>query len=237
MGKEVRRTKSDKAYDRLKGIILAGRLEDGQRLSEAAAAKMVGTGRGPVRDAILRLESEGLLKSKGQRKSRTVAFAEDEDLAEMLARYELRKYVEGGAARLAAMNMNGWQVNRLRALLEEVRQSQDYDQLFDAGTTFQEYLIANCGNHLMLRVWERERLRSLRLRSPEPVVADLQVVIDAYGPIVDGIAARDPDAAEQATRGLVQMLVDYLRDVLMHGPPAPTPQTPDADGAPPHDAP
>ena len=234
MGKEVRRTKSGGAYRRLKGLILSGRFGNGQRLSEAAAAKVVGAGRGPVRDAILRLESEGLLMSSGQRRSRTVAFAENEDPARMLARYELRRHIEGGAARLAAMNMNGWQVNRLRALAEEVRQSRDYDHLFDTGTAFQQYLIANCGNHLMLRVWEREHLRSLRMRSPGLAAVDLQTFVDAYEPSVDGIAARDPDVAEQAARGLVQLLVGDLREVVMSGRPTPAPRTA-SDGAPPAD--
>src|SRR4051812_5139590 len=103
-------------------MIEAGEIPMGERLTEARAIGLTGIGRGPVRESLLRLEAEGLLQQRGARRSRVVGIVEEQDRQELIARYELREQIESGAARLAAKNMNGWQIEHLRRLAERIEQ-------------------------------------------------------------------------------------------------------------------
>lgn len=223
MTKNTPPTKAAEAYARLKSLVLGGHFDNGQRLSEPQAAKLLGMGRGPVRNAIVRLESEGLLASIGQRRSRIVTYAEDQDQAQLLERYELREQIEGGAARLAAMNMNGWQVGRLRELAAEMarqRKAGSHEQRLEASAAFHEYLLGNCGNQLMLQVWQTHHLMPLILRNRE-----LEAAFDGYAAehdsnhttieeVVDAIEAHDADLAEKLMRRMVHRALVALRHVV-----------------------
>src|SRR5688572_15168108 len=94
--------KADQAYRLLRASILNGEFTDGERLVEAKLAKTFGMSRGPIRESLLRLESEGLLRSQGTYRSRQIIVDENIDIDEFIARYELREQIESGAARLAA---------------------------------------------------------------------------------------------------------------------------------------
>lgn len=87
-------TKADSAYRQLRDLIQKGSVSPGERITEALAAKMVGMGRGPVRESLLRLEAEGWLRHKGEHQSRVVVYVEDQDPREMLFRYELREQID-----------------------------------------------------------------------------------------------------------------------------------------------
>ena len=164
------KTKSAEAYRRLKSKLRAGELDPGQRLTEAGVADMLGMGRTSVREAMLRLESEGLLKGRGAYGGKYVRYIEDEDPKDVLHHYELREMVEGLAARLAAKNMTGWQIDELRDLARNVTDAADSDEpgaLTAAGLAFHRYLMANCGNPLVAAVWETHSLMPFGVRSAE----------------------------------------------------------------------
>jgi len=223
MGEKTPTTKSAEAYRRLKALVLDGHFGNGQRLSELQTAKLLGMGRGPVRDAILRLESEGMLESSGQRRSRVVVYTEDQDPAQLLARYELRAQIEGGAAHLAAMNMNGWQVSRLRALCEDmkrVKETGSHSERTRASAAFREYLLANCGNPLFLKVWKSQRLMPPMIRNRELEAAfhgfiarhdDSGATLDQA---IDAIEARDADLAEKIVKHRIEEAITGLRHII-----------------------
>ena len=223
MAKDTPTTKAAEAYARLKALVLNGHFDNGQRLSEPGAAKLLGMGRGPVRDAIVRLESEGLLASSGQRRSRIVTYTEDQDESQLLERYELREQIEGGAARLAAMNMNGWQVKRLRALCEKMvrlRKTGTHEQRLEASAAFREYLLENCGNRLFLEVWKSRRLMPPMIRDPELEAAFFGFVAEhddsgaTLDQAIDAIEARDADLAEKIIKHRIEQATTALRQVV-----------------------
>ena len=74
-------SKTKVAYQRLRELIEGGELDVGERLTEAKATRLLDMTRGPVREAILKLESEGLLVHKGTRRSRVVKYVESESEA------------------------------------------------------------------------------------------------------------------------------------------------------------
>lgn len=216
-------SKTSQAYRQIKILIEGGHLEAGQRLTEARVAEMVGISRGPVRESLLRLEAEGVLHHKGSRRSRVVAYTEDQNPADLLQRYELREQIESGAARLASKSMTGWQIDRLRQLAQQIadaKQTHDRQACHDAGAEFHQFLLANCGNTLFLDIWQAQRLAPTQPRSPEledlimanlPEDGDRQ---DSLVAVADAIAAHDPDRAEALMKRSVRRITEAIRRTL-----------------------
>jgi DNA-binding GntR family transcriptional regulator len=216
-------SKTSQAYRQIRVLIERGQLRAGERVTEAKAAKLVGMSRGPVRESLLRLEAEGLLRHKGSRRSRVVAYVEDQNPEEMLRRYELREQIEGGAARLASKNMTGWQLDRLMQLArqtDEAWESGNREARYEAVGEFHQFLLANCGNPLFLEVWQTHRLAPLQPRSPQledrilANVPDDQDETGAMVKVVEAIAGHDPDRAEALMKNRVRRITEALRNTL-----------------------
>lgn len=93
-----RRSLADEAYDRITQAMLSGVIAPGARLVMDALAEELEISRTPVRDALRRLEQEGLIEPAGRR-----GFVVREiDAEEIRQTYEAREAIEGYAARLAA---------------------------------------------------------------------------------------------------------------------------------------
>lgn len=93
----VHRTKGEMAYLYLREQILSGAFRPGQRLTLAALSKMLKTSQMPVRDALLRLEQEGLVRITPHTDIHVVKL-EPRDALEL---FQIRSALEGLAARLA----------------------------------------------------------------------------------------------------------------------------------------
>lgn len=216
-------SKSTEAYNRLRGLIEAGQFTNGDRLSESKAARLLKMGRGPTRDSLLRLEAEGLLGTKGKRRSRVILFTEDEDHEKLLLRYEVREQVESGAARLVAKNMNGWQIDTLRKLAMRVEQFQlsgDAPARYEANTQFHRYLMTNCGNPLLVEIWDKYRLAPARPRTVEfeqrivshipEAERDKPSLVD----VVEAIAAHDQDRSERLMKERIRKITEAIRSTV-----------------------
>ncbi|MFI4913076.1 MAG: GntR family transcriptional regulator [Sedimentisphaeraceae bacterium JB056] len=102
-------TSQQKAYTKIKSMILEGEFSSGERIPETKVAKLIGMKRGPVRESLIKLESDGLLVSEPHFGFATKTYT----LQETQELYELREVVEGGAAYLAAKNANNTDIDRL----------------------------------------------------------------------------------------------------------------------------
>src|SRR3972149_3507969 len=87
----------DRVYATLRGSLRAGRIPTGQPLQEAPLASQLGVSRTPVREALARLASEGLVVAEGR--SFTVPSLSDGDIEDI---YALRFLLEPQALRLLA---------------------------------------------------------------------------------------------------------------------------------------
>jgi DNA-binding GntR family transcriptional regulator len=217
-------SKSALAYRQLKQLIEMGDVPAGKPLTEARAAELVGMSRSPVRESLVRLEAEGLLTHTGVRQSRVVAYAEDQDPQEMLQRYELREQIESAAARLAAKNLTGWQIDQLRELgraMEEAWAGDDREARFEVSSRFHHFLLANCGNPLLLEVWQTHRLSPLRPRSRKlddrirAEVARVNPDQASFTAVIDAIAAHDPDQAEELMRQRIRTVTAVIRKIAI----------------------
>ncbi len=108
-GPPLSRSASAAASEVIREAIIDGRLAPGQRLKEEELARELGMSRTPVREALLLLQSEGLVESIPRRGATVRSYAAD-DLDDM---YQLRAVLEGYAARRAATRISRDDIARL----------------------------------------------------------------------------------------------------------------------------
>jgi DNA-binding GntR family transcriptional regulator len=175
-----------RVYQHLKRAILERIHADGALLSEAEIAATVGVSRTPVREALLRLESEGLVALYPKRGVlvRPVSAAEIEDVI------DARRLVEVHAAQ-RAWERRAALVDTLEPWLDtmrEARGSGDVVALMTADRAFHEVVVAGGGNAILSELYQRLRDRQMRIGiaamrvEPERVdraVADHTRLLDA----------------------------------------------------------
>lgn len=105
-------------YQALRHAVLTGELQPGERLIERKLAKKLGVSRTPVREAIRKLELEGLVRHIPN-KGVVVKRMSPRDVWDV---YNIRSVLEGLAARLASKSINPTEVQRLEELMREMEQ-------------------------------------------------------------------------------------------------------------------
>lgn len=189
---------SDQLYRILVDRITSGAVDPGQRLDPQAVAAEFGVSRTPVRDALLRLERDRLIVTR-PRAGTFVGTPGIEDVHDVC---QLRKGLEWVATGIAALQMPIAKVDELR------RESESALVAAEAGD-FEPFFASDSNIHLgITEATGRSRLIETRA-SVEPFVRWLRV-LGATGPhrvagstqrhleILDGIAARDVEAAQRA---------------------------------------
>ncbi|HLV77550.1 MAG TPA: GntR family transcriptional regulator [Marinobacter sp.] len=123
-------TRADEAFDCLQTAIVKGDLAPGERIGEVELCSRFNLTRGPLREALGRLESRGLLVRRPHAGVKVVSVS-----AEMLLElYQIREVMEGLAARQAAERMTDEEIRDLKATLDshermiEEAQGQAYYQ-------------------------------------------------------------------------------------------------------------
>lgn len=138
---------ADRAYTALRGGILDGRYGSGERLGEIEVAGELGLSRTPVREALRRLGSEGLVEVQPHRGARVRAWS-TQDLDET---YELRALLEGLAARRAATRISAEALDELDELATSMRAAEqrtpgDFDELAALNGRFHRIIVTAAGS-------------------------------------------------------------------------------------------
>ncbi|MDX1587440.1 MAG: GntR family transcriptional regulator [Oleiphilaceae bacterium] len=107
-------TRADEAFQYLQGAIIQGDLAPGEKIGEVELCERFNLTRGPLREALGRLESRGLLVRKPHAGVKVVSISGDE----LLELYQIREVMEGLAARQAAERMSESEVADLHRLLD-----------------------------------------------------------------------------------------------------------------------
>jgi DNA-binding GntR family transcriptional regulator len=110
--KPMMQTAADTAYAAIRQQIVSGELAAGALLNEQDLASAIGVSRTPVREALQRLQGEGLVRGFGSRRMAVREFSE-EDVGEC---FELRTLLEGHAAARAATRITSAGLSRLKEL-------------------------------------------------------------------------------------------------------------------------
>lgn len=115
------RTLAERVFERLQDDIVRGVFRPGARLGEADLASRYGVSRGPLREAIRRLESRRLLQREPHVGARVASLS----VTDLIEIYRVREAMEGMAARLAAECMTDEEIRGLHDVLAQHETQQD----------------------------------------------------------------------------------------------------------------
>ncbi len=152
-GRDLRQTIRERVYARLRRAIVEGLFVPGEHLIQDKIAEQMGVSRSPVREAIRRLESEGLVEVAPVRGVVVINMTPDE----AAGLYDLREVLEGLAARLAAVNAQPGELVELR---ESIRNMGRLTSPMSGG--FQQWVSENTRFHeIIVRAARNRRLSEL----------------------------------------------------------------------------
>ena len=153
----------DVVFNTLRQAILKGELKPGERLMEIQLAKRLGVSRTPVREAIRKLELEGLVLMV-PRKGAEVADITQQDLEDVL---EVRAALEELAVKNACDNITEEQIQELKkaaADFKEALEGTDLIACAEADMRFHEITYAATNNRRLIRIVNNLREQMYRYR-------------------------------------------------------------------------
>ncbi len=204
MGKSVKtgRSSASEAYELLLSDIEDGGLPPGTRLREAELAERLAISRTPVREALKRLELQGLVTHEPHHGAVVASL----DYGQVTELYLLREVLEGTAARLAAQHATPVEINVLQRMVDADRALVGQPrQLAQTNRQFHQQVRDTARNRYVGRALEHLRL-SLALLAGTTLAAPGRAghSVAEHAAIVARITARDPDGAEAAARQHIQ---------------------------------
>ena len=205
-----RPTATDQAYDGILNLVLRHELRPGERTSVNLLADRLQIGRTPVKEAITRLQTEGLLSVFGR--SGTMVNVIDARQAEQL--FALRQVLEDFAPEQAVEHVTDAQIKRLKKLTQEMRrQSLDGDHFrstvgfVSANVEFHASIVAASGNPFLLRLYSQIQMQTqivtyLIHRGYDPRAAERRQA--EHENIMKALVARDGKALKASLRAHAQ---------------------------------
>jgi DNA-binding GntR family transcriptional regulator len=190
----------DEASKAIREVILTGELPPGSQLRQADLAKKMRISRTPLREALMKLEQEGLIAVLPRRGFRVV----DLNLEEAIELYELREMLDGLAARLAALRASDDVLktlgNFIRKMDECVQRQDTHGWLIEHGA-FHEEIFRASRNTRLIGLIANIRLSIQRFH---PVLLNtqdrLRKAFHEHESIFRAIRSHDPDTAERLAR-------------------------------------
>jgi DNA-binding GntR family transcriptional regulator len=194
--------RGEAAYRFIRSAIQGGQFKPGERLREIELARQIGLSRTPIREALSRLETEGLVAHDA---TRGVVVAEL-DFSMMTELYYMREVLEGTAARLAAQHASDVELAILDELCQQYEAAQGDEAALRASNRRLHETLYQCSHnrYLLNMVTILHDALSLlggtTLDNPERAAETLK----EHRAVVAAIRARDADAAEQALRAHIR---------------------------------
>ena len=201
---------SDIAYREIERMILAGEIGTGVRLNDSRLARKFGISRGPVREAIGRLVSAGLVqvvKNRG-------AYVRVIRLEDALEIYEVRAGIERVGARAAAELKNSSLINRLGQQvdqMDQLKEEGDEDGYYKVNLAFHRNIYSASGNHRLIEMMSRLEGELQLFRHVSLVNAGMQQSNvghrDIFSAIKNGESEQAADMMECHVRRAKQRLI------------------------------
>ncbi len=197
----------DQVYDVLWARILAGEISHGARISDLDWSKKLNVSRTPVREAIRKLQQDGILiqLDRGGCEIRRM------DANDLRSLYRCRAALEALAAREATSNATRRQISRLSDVVEKTQtalEGREFERAFELNTQFHSVILTMAQNAYLERLLHDLRRMILFARSSLMIAANQSEITDEYREhlervqndhraILDAIAAKDADLAAE----------------------------------------
>jgi DNA-binding GntR family transcriptional regulator len=200
-----RSSQAERAYERLRSEILHGDLMPGERLRANDLQDRFQLGLTPIREALMRLSTEGLVAAETHRGSRVTqtSLAEFADL--MATRREIERLC---LTKAIAHGDAGWEAEIVAAMhmlsrtpLPASQEDREAAALWESRhRRFHLALVAACGSDWLLRFWttladHSERYRKIRLLHHREAQAEVRDVASEHAAIMEAVIARDVGSA------------------------------------------
>lgn len=209
-----RRRLVDDAAQALRSAILNGRLRAGTRLRQTDLADQLAISRTPIREALVRLQDEGLVELLPGGGVRVKLLALDE----AVELYDLREVLDGLAARLAARHADAASLARLERALDRMArclERDDPNQWFPAHVSFHDEIFRSSGHR---RLQSLSSVVKLSIRHFHPLLLQTpHRLADAYREhhaIFEALAARDGEQAERLARAHIANAKEIVLKVM-----------------------
>ena len=198
-------------YEELKMQILKGSIIPGTRMMEVELAEEMGVSRTPIREAIRKLEKEGLVTIE-PRRGAYASMISTEDMVEIL---EVRQDLEGLAAYFAASRMSDEQMAELKEVSNNYNEAVKRGKMEDMikyDTRFHHIIVESCRNKILVQMIEQLQELVLRFRY---IYYDnfrrAENMPEEHEAIMAAISEGDADKA----RAAADIHIDRLKELVM----------------------
>ena len=203
MTRPLPRTLSERIFEQLQEGIVRGEITAGSRLSEAELAASYGISRGPLREAIRRLEERGLVIRTPHSGTHVISLNHNE----LLDIYQIREVLEGLACRLAADRISQDQLDDMYQLLEQHSQQTEFREGIayfqrEGDLDFHYRIVQASGNHRLIDNLCGELYHKVRMYRNQGSTGGNrpETALREHRNILDALADRDGEMAELLMR-------------------------------------
>lgn len=207
---EEHRSLAEIAEERIRAEILAGRLEPGEKIPQEQVAAQLGISRVPVREALHRLEAEGVVTLRPH-----VGFVVTKlTLEELEEIYATREIVEGGATSLSARQISDEELARLESIVKELRKAAkagDLGRWLALDREFHLVTYAPCKLPRLLKIISEfwNATQGYR-RAYATIPGSIEAANSAHLQILEALRRRDPAEAERLVRTHIRQTVEGI---------------------------
>lgn len=210
MNMDGRKPLREIVYEQLKMRIMTGDITPGTRMMEVSLAERMGVSRTPVREAIRKLEKEGLVVIEPRRG----AYASEISLSDMVDVMEVREELEGLAASLAAKRITEEEIEELKGITEGYKKAiedGDTEKIIHYDELFHKTIISFSGNKTLIKL--SEMVQELALRFRYLYYDDFSRYKNMpiqHTKVIEALETGDSEAARAAANDHVRMLKEFV---------------------------
>jgi len=201
-------------FETLREAILTGQLKAGERLMEVQLAEEMGVSRTPVREAIRKLELEGLVVMI-PRKGAYVADISTKDIADV---FEIRSALEALAAALACERITEDELEELERLLvkiAECAEKNDLETLVQLDTQFHDILYRASRNDRLVQIINNLREHIQRFRTSSLATPGrMRETVEEHKALVEAISSRNVELAQRLAQEHIENAENRLLEAL-----------------------
>ena len=204
----------DVVFNTLRSAIITGELSPGERLMEIKLANELGVSRTPVREALRKLEREGLVITTA-RKGAEVAPINEKDLKEVL---EIRKSLESLACQIASQKITPAQTEELAAmngLIAQAIEANDTESITQMDIEFHEIIYTVTENQRLIDMLHQLKEHILRYRLQ--YIKDMKNkknIVDEHNKIINALENHNARSARREIERHIELQEKYILNNL-----------------------
>ena len=204
----------DIVFQTLRKAIITGELQPGERLMETQLGEKLGVSRTPIREAIRKLELEGLVVMVPRKGAQVAQFTE-KDIQDVL---EVRAALEALAARLACSRMDDRSFLKLQLAIAEysyAAKNKDLETMIEKDVEFHDIICSATQNDKLIQLFNnlKEQVNRYRITYLKNV-EDSETVVAEHNEILRALQNKEEDVASKLASKHIYTQCDSITDFV-----------------------